>query len=92
MLCGLDVLGEAPLDRVAGERAAIARGKQRTSGLVDGFAELGAKHRDGLLAQRRDSLLSAFADGPDVRAGIELRVGSGEAEQLGSFAARSGRR
>ena len=31
LLRGRDVLGEAPLDRVAGERAAVARGKQRTS-------------------------------------------------------------
>ena len=36
-----------------------------------------------LLGQRRDPLLSAFADRPDVRAGAQLRVGAGEAEQLG---------
>ena len=52
------------LDRVAGERAAIARGKQRTSGLVAGFAQPGAEHRDGLLGQRHDALLSAL---PTVR-------------------------
>ena len=77
------MLGEAPLDRVTGERAAIARGKQRRFRLVGGFAQSDAEHRDGLLGQRRDPLLSAFADRPDVRAGTELRVGAGEAEQLG---------
>jgi hypothetical protein len=34
------------------------------------------KHRDVLLGQRRDPLLSAFADRPDVRAGTELRIGA----------------
>jgi hypothetical protein len=73
MLCGLDVLGEAPLDRVAGERAAVARGKQRASRLVGGFAQPGAEHRDGLLGQRRDPFLPAFADRSDVRADSEPR-------------------
>ena len=51
--------------------------------MVDGFANPAAEHRDGLLGQRRDPFLSAFADRPDVRAGTELRIGAGEAEQLG---------
>ena len=50
--------------------------------MVGGFAQPGAEHRDGLLGQRRDPLLSAFADRPDVCAGAELRVGAGETEQL----------
>ena len=81
--CGLDVVAKAPLDRVAGQRAAVARGKQRAARLVGGFAQPAAEYRDGLLGQRRDPFLSAFADRPDVRAGTELRVGAGEAEQLG---------
>ena len=76
------VLGDEPLDGVAGEPAAGLGGEQRAVRAGAELGEPGPEHLDGLAGERGCPVFAALAVAADVRAGAQVGVLAGEAGEL----------
>jgi hypothetical protein len=76
------VLGDEPLDGVAGELAAGLGGEQRAGGVGAELGEPGPQDLDGLGGERGGPVLAALAVAADVRPGAQVDVLAGQAGEL----------
>ena len=79
----LRVVGDAPFERVEGQRLAPAGREQRVGRAAGAFGGPDPQHRDGAGGERGDAVLAALAVAADVRAGTEVHISAGQRGQLG---------